>query len=201
MGGILARALTVHSDWQLWDAAFAIRPDELVMPAAQRSELEHILRFEALPYVSRAILLATPNRGSDAALGWAAAIARRLLALPDTLRPVFGPLRSTPLAHIRKELRATFRRGGPSSLDALSPQHPVLLALALLPSIVPFHQIIGVAEKQPGSLGSDGVVTFESSVLPNAASTLTVPRHHSDFGAPEVLAEIRRILLFHLTAE
>jgi pimeloyl-ACP methyl ester carboxylesterase len=197
MGGILARALTVNSDWQLWDAAFAIRPDELVMPQAQRQELEHILRLEALPYVSRVVLLATPNRGSDAARGWAAAIARRLLALPVTLRLVFGPLQRTPLRQIRDELRATFRRGGPSSLDALSPGYPVLSALALLPSTVPFHQIIGVVEKQPGSKGSDGVVTFESSLLPDAASTLIVPRHHSDFGAPEVLAEIRRILLLH----
>jgi pimeloyl-ACP methyl ester carboxylesterase len=195
MGGILARALTVNSGWQLWDAAFAIRPDEFVMPRAQREELEHILCLEALPYVSRLILLATPNRGSDAALGWAAAIARRLLSLPDTLRQVFGPLQRTPLGHIRKELRATFKRGGPSSLDALSPRHPVLLALALLPSAVPFHQIIGIAKKQPGSRGSDAVVTYESSVLPNAASTFTVPRRHSEFDAPEVLAEIRRILL------
>jgi pimeloyl-ACP methyl ester carboxylesterase len=200
MGGILARALTVNSHWQLWDAAFTIRPDEFVMPAAQRHELEQILRLDALPYVSRALLLATPNRGSDAALGWAAAIARRLLALPDTLRQVFGPLQHTPLGHIRNELRATFKRGGPSSLDALSPRHPVLLALALLPSTVPFHQIIGVVKRQPGSMGSDGVVTFESCVLPDAASTLTVPRHHGDFDAPEVLAEIRRILLLHLAS-
>lgn len=198
MGGLIARALTVDSGWHLWDAAFSSRPDGLQLPHQQRRQLEQILRFETLPCISRLILLATPNLGSDVARSWTAALARRLLELPKELRSVFQPLQHGSLAQIRRDLQDTFLHGGPSSIDALSPDYPVLVALASLPSTVPFHQIIGVSESRRGSKGSDGVVTFESSALANAASTLTVPRRHGDFGAQDVLEEIRRILLQHL---
>ncbi len=45
---------------------------------------------------------------------------------------------------------------------------------------------------------TDGVVAWESAHLPEAETEIVVESSHSAQGSPQVIAEVRRILLEHL---
>ena len=64
-GGLLAKMLVVDAGSRFWDA-FSRKPlDELDMPAQARDLVHRMLFFEHSPFVTRAIFLATPQRGSS----------------------------------------------------------------------------------------------------------------------------------------
>jgi hypothetical protein len=73
-----------------------------------------------------------------------------------------------------------------------------------LPTVkVPMHSIVAVDEEGAIDLmaeGDDGVVSYSSAHLPEAASEVVVRSDHSCQGHPGTVAEIRRILHLHLKA-
>jgi len=66
-----------------------------------------------------------------------------------------------------------------------------------VPSRIPAHSIICVRGNGPKESGDDGVVTYQSAHIDEAVSELVVRWDHSCQGQPEVIEEIRRILLLH----
>jgi len=69
-----------------------------------------------------------------------------------------------------------------------------------VPSRIPAHSIICVRGHGPREKGDDAVVTYQSARIDEAVSELVVWRDHSCQGQPEVIEEIRRILLLHTAA-
>ena len=86
----------------------------------------------------------------------------------------------------------------PTSVSGLSPRNPMLKVLDKQPIKAPYHSIIGDRGKGDSPNSSDGVVAYWSSHLHNAHSERIVPGPHGACELPETLAELRRILLFHL---
>jgi hypothetical protein len=86
----------------------------------------------------------------------------------------------------------------PTSVQGLSPNSPLLRALAQLRIQVPHHSIIGDRGRGDTPNSSDGVVPYWSSHLASAESEKIVPTGHEAMTNPQAAAEIRRILLLNL---
>jgi hypothetical protein len=88
----------------------------------------------------------------------------------------------------------------PTSIKGLSPQNPMIQALAgiAIDRGVPFHSIIGDRGLGDGERGSDGVVPYKSAHLEGAESELIVPSDHAATAHPLTVLEVKRILKLHL---
>ena len=97
-----------------------------------------------------------------------------------------------------EKLVASLRRP-PTAIDNMNPRNPALLLLASIPvpSGIPAHSIIAVKGDGPKEKGDDGVVAYQSAHIDEAVSELVVRWEHSCQGQPQVIEEIRRILLEH----
>jgi hypothetical protein len=80
-----------------------------------------------------------------------------------------------------------------------SPGLPILQSIRV-DSRIPAHSIIAVEGDGPKEEGDDGVVAYRSAHIDEAVSELVVRSDHSCQGKPEVIEEIRRILLEHAAA-
>ncbi len=89
-----------------------------------------------------------------------------------------------------------------TSAQSLRDDNPLLLALADLPIAegVTYHSIIGDAQANGRTGGSDGIVPYSSSHVPGAKSELIVHSGHSVQHTPQAARETERIILEHLAA-
>jgi hypothetical protein len=89
---------------------------------------------------------------------------------------------------------------GFGSVWSMTPDNPALQAFAAIPVSpkVAAHSIIAVEGDGPVETGDDGVVSYQSAHIPEAASELVVRSGHSVQSNPHTVAEVRRILLLHL---
>ena len=135
----------------------------------------------------------TPHRGSQLAVGFVARVAIRLVHLPvalvNAVTNVVGEI---------VEGSETERLNARTSIHALSPKSPYLLAMDKLPIEAPHHSIIGDRGRGDTPNSSDGIVPYWSSHLASAESELIVPGDHGSFKLPQSIAELRRILLEHV---
>lgn len=102
----------------------------------------------------------------------------------------------------RGTLKASLEQGRiPTSVDAMSPDDPLLKAIADMPLApgVRGHSTIAVKHgKGDPHQGDDGVVAYRSAHLAGMRSELIVHSGHSCQDKPETIQEVRRILLLHL---
>jgi pimeloyl-ACP methyl ester carboxylesterase len=201
MGGLLARLQTVDSGDRLWrlisDAPFeAIRADPVL-----RAKMAQVLFFRANPSVARAIFIATPHRGSPASNLTTQWILERLIELPEFVVAAHAEFSRNNRDLIRdpRLLRID------TSIEALDPRSPFFDALEACPkaSWVRWHNIVGLLPQRSlvGRIaaGSDGVVNYTSAHLEQADTELVVPADHLTIHThPQVVQEVRRILLEHL---
>lgn len=156
--------------------------------------------MKPLPFVTRVVFVATPHQGSDVA-GFVTERLRWLVTWALTLPPSLIRLSGEVVTHSEDPmLRQQLRQGMPRSVDNMSPGNQAIQTLAQL-SLAPgvtAHSIIAI--KGGGALGEggDGVVSYRSAHLDEAASELIVRSGHSVQSHPEAIEEIRRILLRHL---
>ena len=96
----------------------------------------------------------------------------------------------------------TVLRRPPTAVDNMNPENPGLKMLETLrvDPRIPAHSIIAVKGDGPKEAGDDGVVAYKSAHIDEAVSELVVRWDHSCQGRPEVIEEIRRILLEHAAA-
>jgi hypothetical protein len=168
------------------------------MPAETRALVQRTMFFEPCPYVRRVVFMATPHRGSYRVSGVVLRLVRRLVTLPVTIvREV------AELAVENPELgaaNASLRRV-PTAVDNMRPGHPFIETLSSSPMApdVAVHSIVAV---DGGGLRdpSDGVVTYRSAHLEDAASEVVVRSKHSMQRNPEAILELRRILREHVAA-
>lgn len=194
MGGVLSRLLVSSSGDRLWDAMLASRRLDDGRLERVRTRLEPMLRFEPFPGVERAILIAAPHRGTDAADNRLGRLVSRLIRLPLTVLEGLDDVVRT-LAGAGPE-----GRGGPkipNSIDNLSREDPFIRATAELPISpgVRYHSIIARSDPAVALEGADdGLVPYCSAHLPGAVSEKVIESGHSVQETPEAILEIRRIL-------
>ena len=195
MGGLLSHAMAVSSDQQFWKLN-TYQPFETIKgPPEVLEELRRYLFFDAQPFVSRVVFLATPHRGSELSRRVVGRVSSGLISEPDHVSTLLVKLvRDNPDAFPRR-----FRRL-PTSIDTLDTESPYLKALmAMKPNPdVKFHSIIGSLRPEGVENTTDGVVAYKSSHFERAVSETVVQSDHSVQNNPYAIMEIHKILLDHI---
>jgi hypothetical protein len=199
MGGLLSKMVVVDSGDRLWRVVSDRPVGELTGDEEDIELVRDSLIFRAHGGVRRVIYIATPHRGSRLDQGSVRAIGTRLVVLPDALRAVH---RRLVVGNPSDFFRKPFRTGLPSSIDELGWGSPFLTSLTELahPPALKVHTIIAVRPDSPPGHRTDGLVSYESAHVAGAASEKVVAAGHLCQDRPEVISEVRRILLEHAVA-
>jgi pimeloyl-ACP methyl ester carboxylesterase len=194
-GGLLAKWMSIDSGSRLWDTLSTKPPEELRISAENAAVLRRALFVTPLPEVRRVIFIATPHHGSFVAESSIGQILARF-ASPSAafLSTVQDATADNPDA---LKFRPESTRFG--SVWSMSGDNPLLKAFAAIPVSprIVAHSIIAVDGTGPVETGDDGVVTYQSAHIPEAASELVVRSDHSVQANPQTVREVRRILLRH----
>jgi pimeloyl-ACP methyl ester carboxylesterase len=196
-GGLLTKLTAVDTGTRLWDRVSNKPLDEVKVNPGTRVLLRRSMFFTPLPFVERVVFIATPHHGAMlAARRVITGLAAKLISLP---RAVLGELVQAAGA-VGDEKLAAAMSSPPTAVDNMSPNNPALKILETIPVTprIKAHSIIAVEGDGPKEEGDDGVVTYRSAHIDEAASELVVRWSHSAQGQPEVIEEIRRILYEHL---
>ncbi len=198
MGGLISRLITYDSGETYWNHISRTPFAQLKAPPEVKRQIQRVYFFEPNPSVSRVITIATPHRGSEYANNLTRWLGRHLISIPKiTLNTTKQLFELNPGA-----FRIDDSDMVTTSLDSLSPQSPILQAMMQTsPSRdVIYHNVVGVTKHNvPLEENTDGVVTYASAHLANAASEIVVEAEHSQAHRhPATIREIRRILLEHL---
>jgi triacylglycerol esterase/lipase EstA (alpha/beta hydrolase family) len=124
MGGLLTKTVVADSGDQLWERTFQKPPADLALSAALREQLDRLLRFHRAPFITRAVFIAVPHRGSLLAESFAGRLGRMLIAVPATvLTPVRLVLEQAEAA-LTPDMKEALKED-PTSIKGLSPQNPM----------------------------------------------------------------------------
>jgi pimeloyl-ACP methyl ester carboxylesterase len=201
MGGLLSKMLVQDPGSKLWDAIWKTPPDKLNYPkgTSQKKLFEEMLLYKPLPYIHRAVFIATPHRGSDISTNFIGRLGSWLISLPTFLTQTTTDVFTLNHAQLNFDAGA-FLSKAPTSIDQLSPKAVVLQTTSEIPmsSTVPYHLILGIRDAKQGPGSSDGVVRYESGHISGAISEKLVPANHSCLEHPLTILEVKRILLLHL---
>lgn len=194
-GGLLAKWLAIDSGPRLWNVLSNKAPEELHLSGETRSLLRRVFFVTPEPEVRRVIFIATPQHGSFIAEGPIGQLVARLVTPGDR---ILSALRD--LTDDDSELSVHPGATPSDSVWSMSPSNPLLQAFAAIPVSprVAAHSIIAVQGDGPIESGDDGVVSYQSAHIPEAASELVVRSGHSVQSDPRTVNEVRRILLLHL---
>jgi pimeloyl-ACP methyl ester carboxylesterase len=198
-GGLLTKLTATETDEALVRAMTGKSLDQLELDEKERAMVERYMVYTHLPFVGRVIFISTPHRGSFLASNWVRGMVQKLISLPKNVMK-----QTHSLLMAGKAIGATGFEDieGLTSVDAMSPDNPGLLALAdtpLAPGIAG-HSIIGIDGDEQPPEGDDGVVKYTSAHVDYVASEFIVRHGHSCQQHPLVIEEVRRILLEHLEA-
>ena len=196
-GGLLAKLTAVDSGDRLLKTVIRGSLEDLDTSRENREMIKDNMVITPVPSVRRLVFISTPHRGSYLSRSLARNLVQRIITLPvglvQGLEGIYGFLTDNVRHHWQGKI--------PTSVDAMSPDDPLLQAIAEtpLPSGVTGHSIIAIddPEDQPPD-GHDGVVEYRSAHLDGMASELIVRSGHSCQDRPETIEEVRRILLEHL---
>jgi pimeloyl-ACP methyl ester carboxylesterase len=198
MGGLLCKLMTQESGTKLWDLMTDRSFETLAGPKKARELLQSEMVFKPLPEVGRLIFIATPHRGSRLACAPIRGVATLVVGSHAPFQRSYASLLAS---NGPDAFTPTFRAGMPTSLDELSWEHPLLLAIDGLPfnADVKRHSIIADLRKtgRPGE--GDGLVPYASAHHPGANSELLVNAGHCCLDNRVVIGEVARILKEHTT--
>jgi pimeloyl-ACP methyl ester carboxylesterase len=195
-GGLLTKLTATDTGDRIWHTLNTNKLETLKLTQAQQDLVRKYLFYQPLPFVSDVVFISTPHRGSYLASNLARNLARKLVTLPKNLldqgREIIGLKEKLGLP---KDVE-----GLPTSLDSMSPNNPVLLALADIPTApgVKAHSIISVEGDGDYHQGKDGLVAYSSAHVDYATSEFIVRSFHSCLSNPATIEEVRRILREHI---
>lgn len=199
-GGLLTKFTAVDTGESLVRALTGKDLDALQMPEESKARVRHLLVLKPLPFVKKVIFLSTPHRGSFQSKNWIRNLLRRLVTLPATIIQNSMEYYDYMTDDVKKMMggKKTFF----TSVDSMSPDNPLLKALADIPLApgVRGHSIIAVNTDGDPKLGNDGVVEYSSAHLDGMASEFIVKSDHSSQLNPLAIDEVRRILVENLAA-
>ena len=197
-GGLLTKLTATDTGDRLWRAINTNQLETINLSQAQQDFVRKYFYYKRLPFVSEVVFISTPHRGSYLAGNFARNLARKLVTLPKQLldqgREFVGLKEKLGLP---KDMK-----GMPTSLDSMSPNNPVLLALADIPTApgVSAHSIIAVEGDGDYHQGKDGLVSYSSAHVDYAESEFIVRSFHSCLSNPATIEEVRRILREHIAS-
>jgi pimeloyl-ACP methyl ester carboxylesterase len=196
-GGLLTKMISTDTGDQLWRSVSNKSLDEMNLTSSQKEEMRDLLFLNPMPCVRRTVFIATPHRGSYRVARFVQDLTRRLISIPSKL-----PSKAETAAKLVTQLKlpselAVQKR---TSIDGMSPNNPVLRALAEIPvgPGIKAHSIIPVAGSGDFHNGNDGVVEYKSAHVDYAESELVIRHKHSCQDTPAAIEEVRRILHLHL---
>jgi pimeloyl-ACP methyl ester carboxylesterase len=194
-GGQATRMLVESSGPDLWNAVFTRPFQELQIPSTLKVDLASAFFYEPEPYIRTAVFITTAHRGGNLARQPAAQLGVSLIRQNNPLRAAWDDLQA---ANHPDSIQPLFRKHSPTSLDGMRAGNPLLLAIDARPiaPTVTYHSII--ASLHPGlprDAMTDGFVRYTSAHLEGAASEQIVTSSHLCEANPEVITEVRRILL------
>lgn len=200
MGGIIARALVTDDAGLLWRTAFRVSQEDVRLTPPQRQLFVSILTLKHEPQIGFVGFINTPHRGSRTAAGVIGKIGSALINLPISFIGSFTT-DAEFTSQVTQQMRPFLVKGAPDSVQSLSPEHPLLRALASLPVAegVRMASVIGVRGgepclKRPGCVASDGVVSYESAHL-DFGKELVVDGGHDGHSDPQAIVFLRQELL------
>lgn len=195
MGGVLTRMMVTDSGTALWDAVFSVPHGQLQASPRTLEKLTEALIYKPVPFVRRAVFIATPHRGSRISEEPLGRIVSSFIrpsseqtAWIEEVRRLNGP------DAIRADV---FRRRSINSIGSLSVRSPVLISTADLP-IAPGVAYHSIAYEFAGMMPTDLVVPEWSSRVEGADSDFVTRGIHTSSQNPSTVAELKRILLLHL---
>ncbi|MBD9535180.1 alpha/beta fold hydrolase [Stenotrophomonas sp. STM01] len=196
MGGVIARLMLSSSGDVLWNDAvqrFKLEGERLTRV---QGRLGPLLNFTPQPNVERAIFIASPHKGTDAAGNRLGRMIGRLVRLPFTILGKFGEV----FLELQEPGEAGKKPKEPqvgNSIENLKASDPFIQKSADLP-IAPglkYHSIIAQRKADvPTAQSDDGLVPYWSAHLDGALSEKVVISGHSVQETPEAVLEVRRIL-------
>ncbi|HEY5974379.1 MAG TPA: hypothetical protein VIU41_06505 [Geobacteraceae bacterium] len=198
-GGLLTKFIAVDTGDSLVQAVTGKDFASLDMPEKTKATVRQLLVVKPLPFVKTVIFFSTPHRGSFQSKTWNRNLVRWLITLPANL------VESTidTFDYMTDDVKKLM--GGKktifTSADSMSPDNPVIKALAEIPLApgIEGHSIIAVQGDGDPKLGDDGVVKYSSAHLDGMASEFIVKSGHSSQLNPLAIDEMRRILVEKLT--
>lgn len=196
-GGLLTKFTSIDGGTRFWNQISNKPFEEIKVNPETRMLLQRSAFFTPLPFVERVVFVSTPHHGAIlAGQRLITSLAARLLTFPSA---VFGELAHAASTTGDEKLTAVLRKP-PTAIDNMNPNNPGLKILESIPVTprIKAHSIIAVEGDGPKEEGGDGVVSYQSAHIDEAISELVVRWSHSSQGQPEVIEEIRRILLEHL---
>jgi len=196
-GGLLTKLSVVNSGDSLVRAMTGKELDSLDLTAEKKEQIRRFLVIEPVSSVKRVVFISTPHRGSILSKQWVRDLIRKIVTLP--VRIVETTLSFN--AYLTDDVKRMMSSNQvPTSIDAMSPDNPLLKALAEIPLAtgVTGHSIIAIKGDDEPPAGDDGVVAYTSAHLDGMQSEFIVRSGHSCQGHPFTIEEVRRILLEHL---
>ncbi len=201
MGGLLTRSTVQDSGEEIWESLMDVPFQSAELSDEERDQIQKMVYFKPLPFVSRVIFLAVPHRGASMADSTIGRIGSYLVTLPFKLvKESFGVLYKLKPQQRPEGAGVAYLEDNvsiPTGIDSLSPKNKPLIAGSKLPLTVPYHSIIGNNRHADTTGGSDGVVQYSSSHLAGAESERIFLSGHSVHAKPLAIREVRRILLEH----
>ena len=194
-GGLLTKLTSVESGNKFWES-FSSKPfEEIEITPETRGWLQKNVFVTPLPFVSRLIFIATPQRGSYVSGSWAAHQIAKFVKLPGRVVSGVADIMTKNFEALKYDLHGTPL----GAVSAMEPGSPLMTSLAPLPlaSGVSGHSIIAVKDEGPLEEGTDGVVKYTSAHLDDVESEFVVRSGHSCQSNPHTIQEVRRILLLH----
>lgn len=197
MGGLLSRMQTIDSGGEIYGSFFVKPLEQLHLKQPTKRLIQESMVFDRVPFVTRAVFVASPHQGSSMAEIPIIRAVGMLVNPTSNLDSVTMEIRLNAYNDLNPELWK-FKNLGCRSVQTLSPEHPLLKALKSRPATVPYHSIIATKQRNENLWQtSDGIVAYWSSHVYNAQSERVVNGSHSCTRLPEVSEEILRILRLH----
>jgi pimeloyl-ACP methyl ester carboxylesterase len=197
MGGLLAKTLITDSGDAVWKTVFTAPPQALRGASEDVATVQAILHWRARPHVGRVLFIAVPHRGSALAARGLGRVGDALAGVPSEFAALYARIDAENPAALTPAFAAALSRGELSSIDTLSPRHPLLPVLNALPfaGAARVASIIG-DQGADGPLveSSDGVVAYASSHL-DGVPEIIVPTGHSALADSATIAAIQELLL------
>lgn len=200
MGGILSNMQIRDSGDRIYKTYFTKNMKELGLDAETEAEVRRVGFFSANPDIDRAVLIASPLRGSDFATNKIGRFGAWLIRLPfDVVDAALGEIE---VINSMTDVAQQASQRPDNSVNGLRPDNPLLEGVLKCPvrKGVAIHSI--VAQEHPDQAllkSSDGVVPYTSAHLDEALSEKVIlnANHRSVLKKEDCFEEVWRILYLH----
>lgn len=195
-GGLLTKLTAVDSGDKLLKTVIKGDIDKLKADEEIKEAIKNNLVIDHLPFVKRTVFISTPHRGSFLSQSLARNLVRKLIHFPQTIikgtKDIYG--------FLTDDVKRQWEGQIPTSVDAMSPDDPLLNSIASLPLApgIKGNSIIAIKDDSDPETGNDGVVEYKSAHIEGMDSEFIVRSGHSCQDKPATIEEVRRILLKHL---